>query len=343
MYRLLGNLTRSFVPATRKKREETKDERRARKELKDALDDMGYDIIELKAESSSPARRPDQSMIIDSIRRKISRLSVDGGYESANRFANILSRLSDPQGSSSLRNLSGMLELLDALAFTSGDPGAFATPAASRAVSSNTNRRDTDNRATPYTIADTPATNAPTTAPTTLAGRSAEPQRTASRDAPPRTRPVAAEAPPAASSKAKPVVRPPEVSMAKAKQLITVSDLRSSGGAISKAQLLNNLRSQLGKKQIPEDELLQDVIFLMQGINGRHVRFQEEFQYDTPAGSDAEAAGPAKVVRVVFNEGEAGYITRLPSALCTGSLSWASSTSEYLSSRSRGAQCLLRV
>ncbi len=44
----------------------------------------------------------------------------------------------------------------------------------------------------------------------------------------------------------------------------------------------------------------------MQGINGRHVRFQEEFQYDNAG--DSEAAGPAKVVRMVFNEGEAGYI-----------------------------------
>ena len=102
MYRLLGNLTRSFVPATRKKREETKEERKARKELKDALDDMGYDIIELKAESASSARHRDQSMVVDSIRRKINRLSVDGGYESASRFANILARL---QGSNDLRNL----------------------------------------------------------------------------------------------------------------------------------------------------------------------------------------------------------------------------------------------
>ncbi|SPO22753.1 related to Spindle pole body component alp6 [Ustilago trichophora] len=307
MYRLLGNLTRSIVPATRKKREESKEERRARKELKDALDDMGYDIIELKAESASSMRRQDQSMVVDSIRRKITRLSVDGGYESANRFANILSRLSDPQGHNQLRNLQGMLELLDCLAFTASDPGAFATPA-SRAVSSNSNRREVDARATPYTIADTPATSAPTTAPTTVAGRNAEPQLASSRTASSRSRPAVADPLPVKPAKAIPETHSAEAPTPSAKQLISASELRDSNRPLSKAQLLQNLRQQLGRKQIPEDELLQDVVFLMQGINGRHVRFQEEFQYDTAPGPEAEAAGPTKVVRVVFNEGEAGYI-----------------------------------
>lgn len=307
MYRLLGNLTRSFVPATRKKREESKEERRARKELKDALDDMGYDIIELKAESASPARRQDQSIVIDSIRRKITRLSVDGGYESANRFANILSRLSDPQGSNQMRNLHGMLQLLDALAFTASEPGAVATPA-SRAVSSNTNRRGIDAKASPYTIADTPATSAPTAAPTTATGRNAESSLPTNRTAPSRTRPAAAEPTSARPVKTTSEARPAEAPAPSTKQIVSSSDLRDSGRPLSKAQLLQNLRQQLGKKQIPQSELLQDVIFLLQGINGRHVRFQEEFQYDAAAGPEAEAAGPAKVVRVVFNEGAAGYI-----------------------------------
>ncbi|CBQ70350.1 related to Spindle pole body component alp6 [Sporisorium reilianum SRZ2] len=302
MYRLLGNVTRSFVPATRKKRDETKDERKARKELKDALDDMGYDIIELKAESTASARRRDPSMVVDSIRRKINRLSVDGGYESATRFANILSRL---EGSNEIRNLSGVLELLEALAFTASDAGAFATPL-SRAVSSSTNRREPDTRATPYTIAETPATSASTTAPTTAAGRAVDALPSSSRAASARTRTAAAEplpVKPTTSTTAPPSQQPQPQT---ARQLVSASDLHGDGHALSKAQLLRNLRQQLGKKQIPEDELLQDVIFIMQGINGRHVRFQEEFQYD--AADEAGAAGPAKVVRVVFNEGEAGYI-----------------------------------
>ncbi|GAC97338.1 hypothetical protein PHSY_004923 [Pseudozyma hubeiensis SY62] len=304
MYRLLGNLTRSFVPATRKKRDETKDERRTRKELKDALDDMGYDIIELKAESASSTQRPDQSYVVDSIRRKINRLSVDGGYESATRFANVLSRL---EGSSDLRHLPGMLELLDALAFTASNPGAFATPA-SRAVSSSTNRREPDTRATPYTIADTPATNAPSTAPTRAHVNS---QPSGSRAPSSRPRTAAADTIPTKASQNIPDPRSLGKSAETRKQLISASDLRNNGQVVSKAQLLRDLRQELGKKQIPEDELLQDVIFLMQGINGRHVRFQEEFQYDVAVAAplaEGETAGPAKVVRVVFNEGEAGYI-----------------------------------
>lgn len=307
MYRLLGNLTRSFVPATRKKREETKEERRARKELKDALDDMGYDIIELKAESASSARRPDQSMVVDSMRRKIAKLSVDGGYESANRFANILTRLSDPQGSNQLRNLQGMLELFDALAFTASDAGAVATPA-SRAVSSHSNRRDPDPRATPYSIADTPATSAPTTAPTTAAGRYTEQPHASSRTTAPRSRPFGTDSLPIKSAPQAPPTRLTEVTSTETKQLMTAADLRDGNHPIPKAQLLQNLRQKLGKRQISEDELLQDVVYLMQGINGHHVRFQEEYQYDTPETAQGEAAGPAKVVRVVFNEGEAGYI-----------------------------------
>ncbi|TKY85174.1 hypothetical protein EX895_006254 [Sporisorium graminicola] len=303
MYKLLGNLTRSFVPATRKKREETKEERKARKELKDALDDMGYDIIELKAESASLARRRDPSMVVDSIRRKINRLSVDGGYESQTRFANILARL---EGSNEIRNVSGVLELIDALAFTASDAGAFATPA-SRAVSSRTNRREPDTRATPYTIAETPATSTSTTAPTTAVSRDVESHPSSSRGVSARSRTAAVEQP----LPVKPTISSLDPSsqespLQNARHLITASDLHGDGQPVSKAQLLRNLRQQLGKKQIPEDELLQDVIFIMQGINGRHVRFQEEFQYD--AVDEAGAAGPTKVVRVVFNEGEAGYI-----------------------------------
>lgn len=303
MYRLLGNLTRSFVPATRKKREETKEERKARKELKDALDDMGYDIIELKAETASSARRRDPSMVVDSIRRKINRLSVDGGYESATRFANILSRL---EGSNEVRNLSGVLELLDALAFTASNAGAFATPA-SRAVSSSTNRRDPDTRATPYTIAETPATNASTTAPTTAVRRAVDSRPSGSRGTSARSRAAAPEPLPVKPTTSSTIPLSQEAPSQNARNLISAADLYGDGQALSKAQLLRNLRQQLGKKQIPEEELLQDVIFIMQGINGRHVRFQEEFQYDTAA-DEAGAAGPAKVVRVVFNEGEAGCI-----------------------------------
>ncbi|SNX82323.1 related to Spindle pole body component alp6 [Melanopsichium pennsylvanicum] len=304
MYRLLGNLTRSFVPATRKKREESKEDRRARKELKDALDDMGYDIIELKAESASSGRRPDQSMVVDSVRRKINRLSVDGGYESANRFANILSRLSDPQGSNQMRNLQGILELLDALAFTASDPGAFASPA-SRAVSGSGKTREPDTTATPYAIADAPATSGPPTASTLAPARNVESNSHAALS---RARPVAAESLPVKPAKAMPEAHTTEAPVQSSKQLISASDLKDRGEAVSKSQLLQQLRQRLGQKQIPEDELLQDVIFLMQGINGRHVRFQEELQYDAAAEQGAETAGLAKVVRVVFNEGEAGWI-----------------------------------
>lgn len=307
MYRLLGDLTRSFVPATRKKRDETKDERRARKELKDALDDMGYDIIELKAESASSALGPNQDFAVDSIRRKINRLSVDGGYQSANRFANILSRL---ESSGEFRNLPSLLELLDALAFTASNPGALATPA-SRAVSSSTNLREPDTRATPYMTADTPATNVATSAPTTGTGRNAKTQPSGSRAAPSRTLAAAVETLPTKPTASIPAARSTESPPQNTKQLISSSDLRKDGQAVSKAQLIQKLRQQLGKKQIPEDELLQDVIFLMQGINGRHVRFQEEFQYNTAAAaaaSEAGESGPAKVVRIVFSEGEAGYI-----------------------------------
>ncbi|GAC72826.1 gamma-tubulin complex, DGRIP91/SPC98 component [Moesziomyces antarcticus T-34] len=314
MYRLLGNLTRSFVPATRKKRDETKEERRARKELKDALDDMSYDIIELKAEASSSARRLEQSMVIDSLRRKITRLSADGGYESANRFSNILARLSDPAAPNKLRNLRGMLELMDALAFTSSDAGASATPAsraASRAVSSNGNRRESELKATPYTIADTPATSAPATERADAMHRRAQPAPVDSRLTSTESRPTAAKIRGEASAPIGSDTRSANLSLQTTKnQLITMSDLtRDSGHPLSKAQLVSNLRQHMGRKQIPENELLHDVIFLMQGINGRHVRFQEEFQYDAAANSGgAEAAGPTKVVRVVFNEGDAGYI-----------------------------------
>ncbi|KAI3484004.1 hypothetical protein L1887_53018 [Cichorium endivia] len=275
------------------------------------LDDMSYDIIELKAEASSSARRLEQSMVIDSLRRKITRLSADGGYESANRFSNILARLSDPAAPNQLRNLRGMLELMDALAFTSSDAGASATPAsraASRAVSSNRNWRESELKATPYTIADTPATSAPATERADAMHRRAQPAPVDSRLTSTESRPTAAKIRGEVAPIGSDTRSANSSSQTTKNQLITMSDLtRDSGHPLSKAQLVSNLRQHMGRKQIPENELLHDVIFLMQGINGRHVRFQEEFQYDAAANSGgAEAAGPTKVVRVVFNEGDAG-------------------------------------
>ncbi|WFD31909.1 Microtubule-nucleating Tub4p (gamma-tubulin) complex component [Malassezia sp. CBS 17886] len=70
---------------------------------------------------------------------------------------------------------------------------------------------------------------------------------------------------------------------------------------VSRAVLLDRLREQQGATHIPEPALLRDVVYLLQGISGTHVRVEYEWQraqHDGPAGTSE----PQQVMRLVFDE-----------------------------------------
>ncbi|KAL4399368.1 Microtubule-nucleating Tub4p (gamma-tubulin) complex component [Malassezia pachydermatis] len=70
------------------------------------------------------------------------------------------------------------------------------------------------------------------------------------------------------------------------------------GERIPRAQLVAALRAHQGLAYVPEQALLRDVIYLLQGISGTHVRFKQEWQMPTADGSH-----PAEtVLRLEFDE-----------------------------------------
>ena len=54
-------------------------------------------------------------------------------------------------------------------------------------------------------------------------------------------------------------------------RIVHVTDIQGNT-RLPRAQLLDRLRAQQGLAYVPELELVRDVLYLMQGISGTHVR-----------------------------------------------------------------------
>ncbi|KAN0065677.1 Microtubule-nucleating Tub4p (gamma-tubulin) complex component [Thecaphora frezii] len=300
MYRMLGNLTRSMVPATRKRRDETAQDRQSRKELKDRLDDEGYDIVEMKEH----AARPSEPQIIDIIQRKLSRWAVDGGHGTTVRYANLVARLkSHPHRP---RNLTAILDLLEQLAFTAGPSSTLPE---SRPASAT--RAPVAAAATTATAAESRPSSS--RSPPEPSGKQAQAQLP-----PAITRESAAKAPPALDERHRPSTtaaaphsdphldpRPHHDSCADS-SIVSAQSLQRDG-RLPRKELLERWRSRQNGPEIPEEELLRDVIFILQGISGRYVRWEEHYQL--PSLEEGEQAEPEKVLRIVIDGEGRGQIS----------------------------------
>ncbi|SPO36125.1 related to Spindle pole body component alp6 [Pseudozyma flocculosa] len=291
MYRMLGNLTRSLVPATRKRRDETAEERQARKELKDRLDDEGYDIVEMKEHSS----RPTEPQITDMVQRKLSRWAVDGGHGSTVRYANLVARLkSHPQRP---RHVTAILDLLEQLAFTAGPSSTLHEPGAAP-------RRAADPRPTSSRSAHEAVSNKAEAAPADDAFQRSPPS-------PPASRPDRAEL---SNTKAAPPPKGHATTPAgdshperEASTSAPTAQSLQQDGRLPRKELLERWRARQNAPDIPEEELLRDVVYILQGISGRYVRWEEHHQLPTVEPGE-QPGEPEKVLRVVIEEQGRGRI-----------------------------------
>lgn len=74
------------------------------------------------------------------------------------------------------------------------------------------------------------------------------------------------------------------------------SPSRNTGGGKSKAALLTEWRTQRHRKPFPANLLLRDVLYLLQGIDGRYIRFaitppREQNPYLTEKGREGDGVG----------------------------------------------------
>lgn len=85
-------------------------------------------------------------------------------------------------------------------------------------------------------------------------------------------------------------------------QVVRVSELQG-GGRLPRAALLERLRAHKGYTRVSELALLRDVLYLLQGISGTHVRLHKEWQ---PAhdGGALEQSEAHEVLRLEFDEHE---------------------------------------
>mgnify|MGYP003716717735 FL=1 len=80
----------------------------------------------------------------------------------------------------------------------------------------------------------------------------------------------------------------------------------ASAGPLAPSERVRQWRQRAQLEEVPEEELLRDVIYLLQGINGQWVQFEESFVM--PDGSELEKGQPQgddrpqKVLKVVFKE-----------------------------------------
>ncbi|PWZ00995.1 hypothetical protein BCV70DRAFT_205609 [Testicularia cyperi] len=334
--RMLGKLTQSFVPATRKKAGEEHEQREARRRRQFELEDKEYKIIyevqdqidRRKARYPEPGPRTRQDQSAKSIRRKLIASSNDTQHTArlVADWDDLYYALLNAPEATRLRNLPGMLEFFEALSYTESESGALsATPvqqgASSRAASQSASRA-ASNAAEPRTAsrADPKPSSSASSSSSRHPGLAVDTPASAifARDSRLSTLSdqsavkavVQQVSKPLPAIAAMPAAAAPSSSKVKAAAVQpVVAD--TLGRNLTKTQLLHKFRTKLGKAHIPEADLLRDVLFLLQGISGRHVRFEEEFCLE-PVDHDAGAtdAGPSKILRVVFaeGEGETGYI-----------------------------------
>jgi gamma-tubulin complex component 3 len=279
----LAELVHSLVPSTRRRRGESDAAVRERRALRADLLDLVHDIFHSEL-SSSPAA--EEHEITDAIRRKLTRYAVDGGHGTGVRFETLLSKLKSQP--SRPRNLNAVLELLQHL--------SFSAQAGDTAESSSAPRRS----AAPAPAAF--ALDVPSMVP---AARSSAPAPPPALE--PESRPVTRSD---AGVPARAPVRPARVEEADV----------STGLPIAKAEVVRRwrerkgesnmdrnahqrqLRPYTGRAEVPETELLRDVIYLLQGINGKHVGFEVVQKLpSTEVGVDQSAE---RLLRVRFEEGE---------------------------------------
>ncbi|PWN46995.1 hypothetical protein IE53DRAFT_336133, partial [Violaceomyces palustris] len=242
---------------------------------------------------------PEEAHVADLVTRKLTRYAVDGGHGTSVRYSNLVARLrSQPYRP---RRTTAVLELLEQLAFTAGPSTAPApvhlafTEPVQRQSSS-----DSSGRPTNTTVASKPSLHVPDLTRPGSNGPRSNDQHSAKSQA-------AAAVATSESSTSKAKGKEPAATTTSVGGRGDVSSSSSSSalqvqGRLPRKVLAQRWREKVSRPEIPEEELLRDVIFILQGISGRFVRFEEEHG---EGGQDAE---PEKVLKVKFDETEGAAI-----------------------------------
>lgn len=106
--------------------------------------------------------------------------------------------------------------------------------------------------------------------------------------------------------------RPPLAPAAPAVAVIDDADLGI--GTVPKSVVLERWRAKASQSHVSERDLLRDVLYLLQGINGHHVRFEEERPQPVhdPGVISTQPSDPEPIVKVKIVDGIDGLRIPLP-------------------------------
>lgn len=76
---------------------------------------------------------------------------------------------------------------------------------------------------------------------------------------------------------------------------------------MSPAERIREWKQRTGRPEVPQEELLRDTIYLLQGINGNWVRFEDIYVVPEPFEGGAPSR-PEKALKVVFTQDVKGTI-----------------------------------
>lgn len=260
--RRLEDLVHASVPSARPRRSEVDRKKvEERDEWRSELVETVEDI--LANERNVGTEKPDQGHLVASLKRKLTKHDLDGGQGSSVRLEMLISKMKKQPGLS--RELNGLLELIQELGFTN------------RLVSHGQSSVPYRQRTPKLESAQTFQSDKQSGVNKQASSNEAE-----------------AKAPLAPSKTA--------LNSANQEEVITngIADLNLTGDEkmLPKAMLLQRWREKRGQVPISEAELMRDIIYLLQGINGKYVGFEDAL---LPASNEmGETREAERIVKVKF-------------------------------------------
>lgn len=219
------------------------------------------------ASQSGSTRAEGDEQLVHQIRRRLARLSVESSTHT--RTAKMEAIITKIKGQpEQYKSLNALIELLDRLATTARPSSAASSPTlgGSSARSPLLEIPDLKQQRIKSPLASTPVESPKVANNHNMAATTASPASTA----------------PSAKGKGR-------------DEIIRLSEAELKG---PKNAVLERWRAKMGVRLVKEDDLLRDIIFLLQGINGKYVGFEEVFSM--PSNEVGNMHDAEQIVRVVF-------------------------------------------
>lgn len=256
-------MVHASVPSARPRRSEV--DRKKVKERDGWRSELVETVEDILANEKDLGTERDQGQLVASLKRKLTKHDLDGGQGSSVRLEMLVSKMKRQPGLS--RELNGLLELVHELAFTNRlvSHGQNSVPYRQRTPkldSAQTFQTDKQNGAIKQASSNDAEVKTPLAPSTSALNKTTQEEAIANG--------------------------------------IAALNLTADEKMLPKAMLLQRWREKRGQVPISEAELMRDIIYLLQGINGKYVGFEDVL---LPASNEmGETREAERIVKVKFSQ-----------------------------------------